>query len=106
MIRDSANGKHPDFFIARDAEHVRPQILAAFGINHCHSSFGAENAMHKVRRICVAHVLSPLRGFPPALAFPALTRWANEFRPFGLAMDRLNGPVATRYVYPEIVPYR
>jgi len=35
----------------------------------------------------MAHLLSPLRGLVETDIFPALTRWANEFRPPGFGWN-------------------
>jgi hypothetical protein len=36
--------------------------------------------------------------------FPALTRWANEFRPSGLVIARINNSAQLSYVSSGIVP--
>lgn len=79
------------------------QLFLSIGRDHRHPTLRAEYAMHNVRGIGVAHVLSPLRGLVLHSTLPSASRWANEFRPAGSVRERCEaGPSTHAWIYERI----
>ena len=87
MIRGTSDRQNFDFHIPRYAQEIGPEVFQAIRGDDRGALLGTEYTMKEVGCVCMAHLLSPLRGLVETDIFPALTRWANEFRPPGFGWN-------------------